>query len=102
MNKPQMVEDKSEWVEDEEHYATLAVPLETALKYFSKEDVEWFADKETGREKDGRVHMEIPQIWKGELYSGTQPTAHGLLMYWDIDCDLLGEDNVEWLGWCDG
>ena len=90
--------DRTLWTEDEEHYATLALPRTTAEKYFDNYD-----DLTRARTlEDGRVTVELGQIWDGDPFNSNNPSAHQLLKYWGIDPTVLGEDSVEWVGWCDG
>ena len=93
--------NKAEWVVDENHFATLALPEATADKYFSIGDVEEAIEDESVLD-DGRVLLEITQIWKGVLHDGDEPTPEQLLQFWDIDTKVLSEEQVEFVGWCDG
>jgi hypothetical protein len=92
--------DESEWIVDEDHYATLALPVETARKYFDTELVEMSLSRDRLL-PDERVLIEVTQLWNNEE-GGWCQSAHELLTYWEIDTTVLGEDGVEWYRWSDG
>ena len=56
-------------------------PRTTAERYFGNYD-----DLTRARTLgDGRVTVELGQIWEGEPFNDNLPTAHQLLEYWGID-----------------
>ena len=94
------------WFEDENHVATVEIPIDVAYKYMDKEDVddevECYNDWCDEEDKNTKISMGLGQMWP-------HPTAFTddgfdedeILEFYGYNSQMLNE-GAQFTGWCDG